>query len=363
MESTPLKVLFIFTAFWCSLTGLFLVVQVLRGWQVWDARRHFLPASAVVLASEVVDSTGSEGSTYAPRIRYRYRVAGRDHEGDRYDLGGGGASDDRGWSRRVVDAHPPGAEIAIWYDPRMPDNAVIACGWPRNYWFLWMFMQPFLVAGIGLIASIGVIIRWRRARRHCLAGSLVAGWTIPGWGTCAADARGLRIGGGLDTWTAVSTAGVSYGGLVFLTMFPVAFLGGGSEDVPWGRDGRVIAALLGANLAVAIGVGIAVYRRSSIALLVIDERERRVTLRSRHGSLEAPWSAIDAWRVQRTATTDDGTTTYSYAVTLTAAGRAPLVALTTGSAEVAVHVAGKLAAATASPCFAEPRGDGQVART
>ncbi len=355
MERTPLKILVIFAAFWCLLVGVAAGAQLHRGWLVWDVHHRFAPARAVVLASAVEVSTGSEGgSIYRPVVRYRYRIDQRDYESDRYDLAGTGSSSDRAWSEHVVAAYPPGAERAMWYDPAQPESAVIATGWPRNFWFICLFLQPFLVIGAALIAGIVLVVRWRRARRRCLAGDCGPGWCVPGWGTCTADDRGLRIGGGHDLAMAVGSAAATYGGLAFLSVFPMALLGGYPDNTPWGRDGRVIGLLFGAFLTSAILVGVRVYRRRLVPALHIDPRQRRVTLRTDAVAVAAPWSGISGWGVLRTAKEDaESGPSCTYAVTLGLEGSAAHTVLSTDSSEVAVHVAERLAAATAAPCLVE----------
>ncbi len=351
MQRIPIGMLLGFTIVWCLLTGLAAFFLLYQGWRVLDAAHHFSRGEGMVLTSEVRVQSGGDSATYSPAIRYRYRVDDHDYENDRYDFGGGGSSEDLEWSRSVVASHPPGSRIGIWYDPRDPGSAVIERSWPRSYWFLVLFLQPFLTFGTVLIVALIITVRRRSAERRCLAGTLAPGWPIPGIGTVIRDQRGLVARSARDAISAAATSSAVYGLLTFAASMVLGFMGGGfggSEVAAgWGRNGASIALLISLFLGLAVIAGIACYRTLVPTSLRIDDRLSRLEIRTKDGLIDVPWSSLIAWRTKRAVVRDgEGTSSVSFSLDVCTDARAPLTLLATDSAALANHVASELASAT-----------------
>ena len=362
MASPPLPFIAVFAGFWWLVVGLFAAMQVATAWRVVDAGLRFRPATATVLESGVRTSSDSDGTTYAPRLRYRYRVDGRDCEGDRYDFGGGSSSSDRRWSGRVAAAHPPGSALAIWYDPAEPGSAVVERRLPRHYWFVWMFLQPFLVVSAGLLAALLLLVRERRRRRRCLREGWAPGWTVPGWGTVHDTGAGLRLGALRGRGVACAAAVGSHGIACFVAVFPMAFIAGDGDE-PWSSRGIVVAGILLASASLAVAVGVITYRTRRPAWLVIDERARRIALHAGAVDFDEPWSALTGWATERREASDgEGGKSVAYDLRLGVQGRAPVTVKSWDEPEVAVHVAKQVAAATATPFLSDHVQDLQRAR-
>src|SRR6185437_16681261 len=99
----------------------------------------------VVLSSEVTVTHGSRGSThYHVHVSYRYAVDGVNYTGYRYRYDGhptGEAS-----ANSVVNTHPPGAAVVVYYNPQNPQDTVLATGVDPEDVAL-----PFFIAGIILL--------------------------------------------------------------------------------------------------------------------------------------------------------------------------------------------------------------------
>lgn len=111
---------------------------------------HYLPAPALVLASEVeVDRSGSSTS-YQARIRYQYTVEGKTLEGQRYrffDLS------NRKHAYGLVEHYSVGKATQAYYDPNEITRVVLKRGAEPNDFFLVLFLTPFHLVGLGLLLS------------------------------------------------------------------------------------------------------------------------------------------------------------------------------------------------------------------
>jgi hypothetical protein len=62
------------------------------------------------------------GTTCQPEIRYRYAVYGVPHVGHRVSFGGFSSCDE---AAQIVDRHPPGQAVTVWYRPSDPETSVL----------------------------------------------------------------------------------------------------------------------------------------------------------------------------------------------------------------------------------------------
>jgi hypothetical protein len=97
------------------------------------ARRQMVASRAwPVAAGEIVVSTvdvprthdSDDATDCTARIRYRYRVAGKDYESDSVTPGGG-AMLRRQFAEELVTRYPLGAQVDVTYDPQAPQSAVL----------------------------------------------------------------------------------------------------------------------------------------------------------------------------------------------------------------------------------------------
>lgn len=116
------------------------------------AARGWTQTECVITSSRVEESSSSDGSTYRVDVRYTFEADWGTVEGNRYDFSVGSSS---GYKRkaRVVEAHPPGAEVACYYDPEDPSRSVINRA-PGHYLWWGLFPIPFLLVGVGGLAFL-----------------------------------------------------------------------------------------------------------------------------------------------------------------------------------------------------------------
>lgn len=107
---------------------------------------------AEVIYSRLQSQTSDGDTTYRPDIFYRYDWAGEEYRSNRYDVIGG-FSGHRAGAQRVVDAHPSGASVTAYVNPRAPWKAVLKPGLTWSF-LLWLVPVMFLTVGLGGMALV-----------------------------------------------------------------------------------------------------------------------------------------------------------------------------------------------------------------
>jgi Protein of unknown function (DUF3592) len=105
----------------------------------------YLAVEGTVAHSEVIVSHGSRGSThYHAKISYGYQVAGMPFGGDRYrfELDPEGSA----WSQAMVDTHPAGSDITVYYDPRDSSRSLLSPGFTGSDLALYFVLAAGLAA-------------------------------------------------------------------------------------------------------------------------------------------------------------------------------------------------------------------------
>jgi hypothetical protein len=106
----------------------FVAYSVFANWQSARESIHWPAAAAEIVESriEVTHPTISK-TVYRPRIRYRYRVAEHDYQGDRISHFDSGSSD-RATAQEQINAYPVGAAVRAHYQQDSPGQAVLQPG-------------------------------------------------------------------------------------------------------------------------------------------------------------------------------------------------------------------------------------------
>lgn len=322
----------VFTLFWCGITGVFVGFVAHAMYKSYDVRRRFLTTDGTVLASKVKISSDSDGDTYAPLVKYSYVVDRREYTSTCYTIESVSTSN-RSFAEKIVNDHPPGRKVSVWYDPLKPDDAVLNTETPSLFYFLLLFLQPFILVGIGgIIYTITLPHRLARIRAF-LAGEMRLPWTIPCWGTLRRSTRRIVLN---HSRMPLFAFGVGYGLTCFLSIFALIIyylvISGDLENMPPSVIGRVFA------VAGAIGVismlGCRLRRK---ARFEIDEDLASLHVKSPKRAFSVGFSEIDHWflrmTVRSTSTMNDSDGKDSKF--------APLLALmTTDGTERPIHVFG-----------------------
>ncbi len=112
---------------------------------------HYISAQATVIDSRVVEKKGDDSTSYEPYLQYRFSAGGKDFSSDRYRYGMHDSSRRR--SRAIVEAHPVGSQLEIWYAPEDPEQSVVDNQLTGQDAFMVMFLMPFNTIGLGFLFS------------------------------------------------------------------------------------------------------------------------------------------------------------------------------------------------------------------
>src|SRR3569623_562734 len=116
--------------------------SAVKGLVEQHATSSFTPTTGTVEDSQLNVSSDSEGgSSYTPVIQYRYWAGGQEYHGAKWRLGM--TSNMKSQSTALVNAHPAGSRITIYYDPADPSRAVLAQGLSGVDFFMFIFLVPF----------------------------------------------------------------------------------------------------------------------------------------------------------------------------------------------------------------------------
>ena len=249
--------LLLVTLFWCGITGMFAGFVGVTAYRVADANTRFLAVEGTVTASRIATSRGSKGGTnYKPVVEYRYTVAGREYQADRYEFMGMSSSSGHASSQAVVTAHAPGKTVTVYYDPQAPESAVLRREFPDMLVFMTLFLQPFLLIGLGMmLATVTAGRDAMRGRSFRNGGARRPPWPVPGWGVLRQEPGGAFVlRGGGRVAAAAGAFAVGYGLTCFGCVFVVAF---GFLMALQGKYGVATPALAGLVLALMVGAVVA----------------------------------------------------------------------------------------------------------
>jgi hypothetical protein len=298
--------LIFFAVFWCGLTGVF---DGFIAWTIYrQSRAESYPVTTgIVTGAEMsshtsTDSDGHTSTTYRADIRFRYEVDGRTYTSDTYRYGVMSTSD-HSHAGSVLERYPVDAEVLVHYNPRDPSDAVLEVGVSGMDMFLILFLTPFNLVGLWLLAMVGGSIR-RRV-------------TNPPAGGVPLVQRGGITHARLPRIAPLTAAGITSLGISFLSVFVVAF--GTGMDPPmwliWTVWGFVLVPSVLIYFWRTFVVG------SGAKDLVIDEDARTLSLPQTFGrklDIIAPFDAVTELDVEEIIhRSSKGGTSYTYAPRLT----------------------------------------------
>jgi hypothetical protein len=188
----------------------------------WGAFRQvrglrYARTTGVMTQSEVEEVPDTDGpSTYRPKLRYTYSVAGKDYVGDRYRYGRWATS--AGWATQIVASHPVGARVEVHYAPADPSDAVLKVGVEGMDLFLAMFLLPFNLVSLAFCIALG------RAFSHRPL--------PPRFGRADFSGGGVGVPGWFSPWRPLYTGGVVAGVLALIGTFGIGFTFGGAPPLP-----------------------------------------------------------------------------------------------------------------------------------
>jgi hypothetical protein len=282
------------TIFWCGITGAFAYFAIGSLVRHHYAALRFASAEGVVLSSKVKASSGSKGSNYAPKIKYRYTVAGQEYVAERYDFASMSASDSS-YAQRAVSDNPPGKAVTVYYDPDKPSEAVLHLEAPGSNYFMLLFLQPFLLVGLAMIGWCATLPVTHTRLRQFFMSDTSPPWAIPGWGVMDQEFEGLVIRGRRSVLAPLGHFLVGYGLTCFFSIFVVGFLfhGFGDANVDAIRWAFLVAGCVGAAALLR-----KLFSASGTSRVLIDPIKKRLAVHSRRRDLDASFGEIEGLRLR-----------------------------------------------------------------
>ena len=237
----------------------------------------------------------AKAGTYAPRIRYRYTVAGREYLGQQYDFAGGSSSDSS-YAERAVSENPPGKAVTVYYDPGNPSQAILHLEAPGISYCMLLFLQPFILIGLGAIGWCATLPLAQKRLNKFFRGDASPPWNIPGWGVMERDFDGLVLRGRRSLFAPLGYFLLGYGITCFLSIFVVVFLfhGFGDANVAAIRWAFIVAGCVGAAALLW-----RLFSSDGTSRVVIDPINKRLAVHSRRRDLASPFEKITGLRLRR----------------------------------------------------------------
>jgi uncharacterized protein DUF3592 len=110
--------------------GAYLIYRTRQSQNQADASQGWSSVTGQVVESDVshrttTDADGAMNDSYAPRVRYTYRVNDADYAGDKIVFGFMTSYNVDAKAREVLTKYPVGQQVTVYYDPANPENAVL----------------------------------------------------------------------------------------------------------------------------------------------------------------------------------------------------------------------------------------------
>jgi hypothetical protein len=132
---------------------------------LWPSAEGKVIASRVQSRRKGPDSLGYDSSdtemTHAPLVEYEYQVAGTTYRSSRYTIGHGTSEYEL---ESILERHPVGAKVTVYYDPADPQTAVLEREFPKKIWLVAFGCLAFAIGG-PLLAVLGYFygVDWLKA--------------------------------------------------------------------------------------------------------------------------------------------------------------------------------------------------------
>jgi hypothetical protein len=106
-----------------------------------------------VLESELHESRGDDGTTYAAHVIYRYSLNGGEFESDRIWFGGDYSTSNRSEMFEIVKMYSVGQAVVVYYSPDDPTEAVLMPGAYTSSYLLFAIGVVFMAIGSLLLVG------------------------------------------------------------------------------------------------------------------------------------------------------------------------------------------------------------------
>jgi uncharacterized protein DUF3592 len=200
--------LVIFTLFWSLMVSAFDGLMVHNAFKQYESGDYPF-VTGTITRSEVTVQHGSKGGiSYGVNINYRYEVGGQTFTGTRLRYNNVSSSNESA-ANDIVNAHPVGATVKVYYNPGDPQESLLFNGIMGGDFILVLFLTPFNAVVIGLWLWTGGWLRERLFR------------PVAGGMKIFTDGMFTRVR--LPRYGAAGWGLMTTGGLGFIAIFIVGF--------------------------------------------------------------------------------------------------------------------------------------------
>ena len=119
------------------------------------------PTTSGIITHSEINQFESDGTTmYSSEINYDFTVDNKPYSGDRITLSSGSSSNSIREVKNELQAYPTGANVKVYYDPELPNNAVLEPG--ADFFTKLIKYAPFL------LGFIGMLMLWQLIKKICV---------------------------------------------------------------------------------------------------------------------------------------------------------------------------------------------------
>ncbi|HKV12026.1 MAG TPA: DUF3592 domain-containing protein [Thermoanaerobaculia bacterium] len=130
--------------------GVALWFMFIRPMSRFLAARSWQETPAVIEASQVLESSDSDGTTYKVDVHFTYTFEGREYQSNRYNFLDAYSSG-RSGKEEIVAYYSPGLRTVCWVNPENPSEAVLKKDFSASY-LIGLIPLVFVLAGVGVMA-------------------------------------------------------------------------------------------------------------------------------------------------------------------------------------------------------------------
>src|SRR5215469_9821941 len=141
-----------------TLVGGFVIVMEFRELSLAIDSSTWPTVQGEVEETGVVTDTSMRSTTFAPMVRYHYRVGDRQYVCDRLGFGGTVSTSFRSWAAKIADRYGQLRSVKVYVSPKDPMKAVLEPGVHWVCWFVLAIGTVFFAIGlVGLLSHFGIM--------------------------------------------------------------------------------------------------------------------------------------------------------------------------------------------------------------
>jgi hypothetical protein len=148
------------------IVALVFIYLALRGSRQAGVSKNWPATTGKIIASGIEprrshSGSGGTSTTYVPVVQYQYMIDGRTYMGNRITFGNQVGYGWTNMAQKQVDQYPPGANVAVFYDPNDPGMAVLertGGASTKIYWGIAILMLVILAVSVAFTSGMNSFV-------------------------------------------------------------------------------------------------------------------------------------------------------------------------------------------------------------